>query len=257
MGKSAVILYIFLFFSCKTAGDYVLNETIAVQDINDLFNVSNYGPDFFAGISGRMSDRLLEVEYAKIHIANQIAIRNKCVVDTGSISILGTSSGDFTTYDSNFDYDSDVSDSYLESIEVNQVYYFNDLTLIIGKYSKPYEWIDYRVDRGSDEKPEWIRKKPRINGYYVGVGEADRYSVLYKGILAADVFAAQDIAMEKNSFMRSFVYDKIQEGYIGEVDMLVVGDLSLTKSELEGFYVIDRWIEPDGSACYSLGIAKE
>jgi hypothetical protein len=63
--------------------------------------------------------------------------------------------------------------------------------------------------------------------------------------------------MEKHSFLRSFVYDKIQEGYIGEVDTLVIGDLSLTKAELEGFYVIDRWIEPDGSACYSLGIAKK
>ena len=78
-------------------------------------------------------------------------------------------------------------------------------------------------------------------------------------MLVADVDAAQQISIEKNTFLTSFYYENITSSSYKSLksEKISGGDLNLSQSELYGFYVIDRWIEPDGSAFYSLAIAEK
>jgi hypothetical protein len=56
-------------------------------------------------------------------------------------------------------------------------------------------------------------------------------------------------------YIQSFTYDVVKEGIVN-VDKLISGDLRLSKAELHGFHIIDRWIDVDGTS-YSLAIAKK
>jgi hypothetical protein len=90
------------------------------------------------------------------------------------------------------------------------------------------------------------------NEYYVGVGIADKYSMYYRGIFFADFGAAQAIASEKETFTYTNTVNLAEN----RTSYLETKILTLTENvELEDFYILDRWIEPDGSAYYSLAAA--
>jgi hypothetical protein len=108
------------------------------------------------------------------------------------------------------------------------------------------------VTRTGAERPAWVRSLPEIEGYYTGVGVADRYSEWYKSVFAADVEAAQTIAKTKNAYIRGFTNDSVTEDAAEPVS----GTVMLLQAELYGLRILDRWIEPNG-VCYSLAAARK
>jgi hypothetical protein len=224
-------------------------------DINDVLNAGKYTSDTYVGISGKMLIREKELEYAKFHIANQIAIRDRCIVDEGMVFVYGTNRN-YSAIDSNFDYDDSYISDIMDYIEVCNVYVFNDFSVVIARDMRRIGQKNYHIARNSNVAPEWTTRPPVIDGYYVGVGKAEKYSLPYKGVIVADVNAAQQIAAEINAFTSSFFKDTIREG-VYNYSETVQGAVVLVKAELQGFYILDRWIDRDGSFYYSLGIAKK
>jgi hypothetical protein len=222
--------------------------------VNAALNGSLYETTVFTGISGRMYTREKEREYAKLHIANQIAMYQKCIIDYGYVDLEGTVQDDQTKIDSNFDYDDNLISEILENIELLAEYQFEDLFILIAKNNLNSETNLHRP-RLATERPFWVRSVPNIEGYYTGVGTGDKAYITYKSILIADIAAAQTIAKEKNLYIQSFSYDVLKEGR-KNINTLSSGDLQLSKAELRGFHIIDRWIDADGN-CYSLAIAKK
>jgi hypothetical protein len=220
--------------------------------INMVLNISRYASNVYTGISGRMHSRDQEVEYAKLHIANQIAMNRVCVVDYGYIDVEGYPRDNRALYDSNFNYDDKLVEDVLTQIKILQQYYFSNFTIVIGEDTGIAGRENPAVTRTGTERPLWVRSVPDMAGYYVGVGIGDKYYSPYKSIFAADINAAQIIAMEKQLYIRGYTLDKLDRND----SKLVNGNLGLSKAELRGFYILDRWIETDGT-CYSLGIARK
>jgi hypothetical protein len=197
--KIMVIFASLLFLiSCKTAQKSGISP-------NQVLNTSFYAANVYAGISGRMTTHEKEVDYAKLHIAHQIAMRDNCVVDAGSISIYGRENN-FTISDSNFDYDDSYIDELMSFVEIIETYKFPELVVVIAKDTRKPADANTVILRAVGERPqwvhnpEWVRNLPGLEGYFVGVGIADRYSLFFKGIRVADVRAAQAIAAEKIHF---------------------------------------------------------
>jgi hypothetical protein len=249
-----------IFFSCFVLGCLLVAREAAGQEnpetagVNAALNGSLYGTAVFTGISGRMYTRDKEREYAKLHIANQMAMYQKCVVDFGYIDISGAGQDDRTKSDSNFDYDDAPVKALLETIEILAEYHFDDFLILTAK-SDLIPAKNYTARRPPAERPLWIRSVPAIEGYYTGVGVGDKAYNPYKSILIADVAAAQSIAREINLYLQGFTYDAVKEGAVNS-DTLINGDLRLSKAELRGFLILDRWIDADGN-CYSLAAAKK
>jgi len=247
----AIFLLMIFFSSCNT----VQNSTV---HSNVVLNTSKYASNVYIGISGRMATPEKEIEFAKLHIAHQIAMRDKCVVDEGNIFMYGNHY-DYIISDSNFDYNDSYIHEIMSHIEIIKTHIFSDIVVVIGKDSSKQAEANTVVPRKTAERPkwlrnpEWVRGLPSLGDYMVGVGISDRYSLFYRGILVADVRAAQAIAMEKSTYSRNYLYDRV-DNYTENLD---VGNIALTQAELSGFYILDRWIEPDGSLCYSLGIARK
>ncbi|MDR2552865.1 MAG: hypothetical protein LBD31_06860 [Treponema sp.] len=222
------------------------------QSLNAALNAGVFDSTVYTGISGRMSFREQERDYAKLHIAHQIAMNRKCVIDYGYIELEGTPRDDHAIYDSNIAYDDTGITEILERIVIVAEYRLPNCTVLAGRDSAAAGSAVYTSERTGTERPEWVRSTPEIEGYYTGVGFSDRYSELYKNILVADVDAAQTIAKEKNAYIRGFIYDHIT----GDRAELATGNVILSRAELYGLYIIDRWVAPDG-VCYSLAAARK
>lgn len=229
-------------------------------EINGVLNTTAFDNFTYIGISPRMSTRKKEIERSKVHIANQIAMNRSCTIDYGFVSNFNN---DFykDAKDSNIDYQNDMTEEICEELEVVFCRHFSELTVVVARYKEAAADIDFKVTRGNSEAPRWIYEVPEIEGWYVGVGMADPYSVPYRSMVVADINAAQQITMEKNAFIWTWTYDKISESQINDAlfdqAWLYSGDLILSYAELQGLYIIDRWMEPDGSCFYSLAIARK
>jgi hypothetical protein len=245
-----LIVFLCCVISCRT---YQVSSNY--EAVNAILNTSKYTSDVYIGISGRMSVREKEFEYAKLHIANQIALRERCVVDEGMVFLHGARQN-YDAIDSNFDYDDSYLADIMDRIEIFDTYIFPGFSVIIGRDTQRAGRENYFVNRSSGTVPEWVNRPPVIAGHYVGIGRAERYSLPYKGIVVADVNAAQQIATEINAFSNTFFRDTVREGAVTYSEH-IRGDLVLVKAELYGFYILDRWIDPDSAFCYSLGIAEK
>lgn len=229
-------------------------------EINRVLNTTAFDNFTYIGISPRMSTRKKEIEQAKIHIANQIAMNRSCNIDYGFVSNFNN---DFyrDAKDSNLDYQNDMTEEICEELEVVFCRHFSELTVVAARYKEVAADIDFKLTRNNSERPWWFYKVPEIVGWYVGVGISDPYSVPYRAMIVADINAAQQIAMEKNSFIWTWSYDKIKElkknSILFGLSELYSGDLILSYAKLQGLYIIDRWMEPDGSCFYSLAIARK
>lgn len=228
-----------------------------IKKINSILNTTEHDNFTYIGLSPKMKNHKKEIQQAKIHIANQIAMNQKCKIDVGFISLY-TENSFKSNKDSFIDYFDEETKFIVDEIEISDAYYFSNLTVVVGKYKNAATECELKIKRNFGERPEWIYNLPKIDGFYVGVGMSAKYSVPYKSILVADVNAAQQISIEKNAFLSSFYYENITSSSYKSLNSEKIsgGDLNLSQSELYGFYIIDRWIEPDGSTFYSLAISK-
>jgi hypothetical protein len=199
-----------------------------------------------------------EINNAKNHIAHQMAIRDRCIVDTGALHITD-GKDDFYLSDYGFDYNDEYIDELIDRIEVIAVYIFQEITVVIGKDSQEPAIENPKFSKTFTERPQWIRN-PQIvrnilgDDYFVGIGIADKYTQFYKGIYTADLDAAQTIASEKERQIDIYSMDTAEN----KSAHYASGTLSMSEGvELTGFRILDRWIEPDLSKCYSLGIARK
>ena len=242
------------FMQAENFLDSAKNE---IERINSILNNTEYDNFTYIGLSPKMQSQKKEIQQAKIHIANQIAMNIKCKIDVGFISFYTENSfkSDKDSFINYFDADTKF---IVDNIEISSIYYFSNLTVVIGKYKNKATECVLKITRNFGERPHWISDIPKIDGFYVGVGMSAKYSVPYKSMLVADVNAAQQISVEKNAFIASFCYENIttSSSKFLNSEKISGADLTLSQSELYGFYVIDRWIEPDGSTFYSLAIAK-
>lgn len=240
-----------------TQAENTLNSAqTEIEQINFVLNTTEHDNFTYIGLSPKMASRKKEIQQAKLHIANQIAMNQKCKIDVGFVSLY-TENSFKSNKDSFIDYFDEETKFIVDDIEISDTYYFSNLTVVIGKYKNAATECELKIARSFGERPEWIYNIPKIDGFYVGVGMSSKYSIPYKSMLVADVDAAQQISIEKNAFLTSFYYENITSSSYKSLNSEKIsgGDLNLSQSELYGFYVIDRWIEPDGSAFYSLGIA--
>ena len=263
-----IILCFSLFFSifgCSSIKQIELSKDnvesfTEIDKINELICSNKAISSVYIGISPRMENRKNEIDYAKTHIANQIAMEEKCIIDFGLVSI-DNKNFFVSNSDSNIDYDDANILNIEDSLEIIDIQHFDLLTLVIAK-SEEVSFHSFLQNFSITQlPPDWISNIPNLSEeYYVNIGIAGKYSSLHKSILVADINAAQQIAIEINSFVNLFSYDKIESAIINKErisDNYLSGTVLLSKANIYGFRIISRWIDPKTNFCYSLGIAKK
>ena len=253
-----VLFFLLLFYSsCRTKPAYNDQTLAEYYHPNAVMNTSEYTANVYIGISPRMRLPEAEVDAAKRHIAHQVAMRDTCIIDLKRMNVSAGRNSVILS-DSNLDYEDPYIEELLENIEVIQIYNFNEIIIVIGMDTGKPSAVNKLIPRQAAERPRWIDNPEWVRtilgeGYYVGVGIAEKYSMYYRGIFFADLGAAHAIASEK----QTYTYINLHNSSESRVSYLDARTLTLTENvKLEDFYILDRWIEPDGSNYYSLGIAR-
>jgi hypothetical protein len=246
-----IILPCLLLFGCGSAPS---SKTDAKVENNKLLNtymdVSTYRENVYVGISWRMSTPEKERDGVIENIANQIAMKQRLSIDTVQV-VLNKNGTLQNFYDSNLDYDDTKVDEIKKDITIIDSYVLPDIIVAIGRYTKDIASPLFIQEHSA--KPAWINTMPKIDGYDVGVGMVGRYANMATGMVVADIYAAHKIAQKHKSYIDSFVGSKNSNAHGTSSS----GSVNLSKAELTGFRIIDRWVEPDGSAYYSLAIANK
>jgi hypothetical protein len=104
------------------------------------------------------------------------------------------------------------------------------------------------ADRG---KPAWVSQTPVIPGYRVSTGTVQRKRHIIDSIQAADDKALEEMVkqIELEVTSQRNTLDLGSQGS-GSVE----SSLEVAQAYVQGFYILARWHEPDGSSYYALGI---
>jgi hypothetical protein len=109
--------------------------------------------------------------------------------------------------------------------------------------------IGYSVPSGV-RAPRWRTAVPGIDGHFVGVGFAARKRLLVDTIENADREALYAILAEIAVEVQSERFEVVSSGSVSQSGGT---NLERAKGEITGFYILDRWIDENGSV-YSLAV---
>jgi hypothetical protein len=207
------------------------------------------------GVSSPMLKRESEIDAAKEDAAKKVAMFYGL---HGSIETTHNVGANF------FDY---VNDSKID-IKLNQDYamYIDRLTfdpkkdvLIVDgavfvrfKHSAAGKTINYTPAMNADGRPEWTfsRNLPQIDGYITAVGFA-RNQLRFKDTVYRSTEAAV-VRMIEDLYMEMQISDSVGSGY-GSTGAIY----AKSEGRLNGFQVIEFWIDPKTNYVYTLAIAKK
>jgi hypothetical protein len=188
------------------------------------------------------------------------------------ISIFHAVEGEFVSYNktgsSFFDYASDTQSSitfnedylgFMENLEYDpaadiiQI----DNTIFIRARFKGAEriQIDYRTPAPAGGRPLWVDSPPtEISGYRVGIGYAGRRSSHRDTVNAS--FEAAIFSIIRAVFGQISA-DAVNLQGSGTFDYRSVSDATVrARGKLNGFYVLDTWIDPSNMSVWTLAIAR-
>lgn len=105
--------------------------------------------------------------------------------------------------------------------------------------------------RKFSNSPKWMSQIPEISGYYVGVGSVDRSRLVTDSIENADKAALSELLSQLSVEIQSRLGER-QTGSSGASGSQT--SLEVARGEIFGYYVLDRWISPDGNMFFSLAV---
>lgn len=156
------------------------------------------------------------------------------------------------------DYDVDRARSLMEDLEIIDKYTDKLGTVLVAKLkgvnvpNYGYNPIPAGYKRG--KAPEWTVTMPKIPGYYVAVGVADKKFDLATSFLTADKQALAELLRQVNL---KTVAGKLEQTIdtVGQINTEVSSQRS--RAELEGVYVLARYQSENGKYFYSLAVCPK
>lgn len=103
------------------------------------------------------------------------------------------------------------------------------------------------------DPPGWIARIPDLRGYRLAVGAASRMRLFTDSIEAADRSALAALLSQEAVYVAgSGARSEVAPGTVATSDRA-----QITTGSVRGFYILDRWISPDGGTFYSLAVCEE
>jgi len=243
----------------SSAGQSSANSPSSVGTIVDLMaqTVPSGGSPTFLGVAQRRRDRAEEEMAALEHVGDQVA---RYLQISAHYRIDFDSSGRSTFVKENIltDWRPEEGHALIEGFEVLDTFQDNDNTYVLASVpglpapAGVSEVAAGYAGSGSD-KPAWVNNPPAIPGYYVSVGITQRRRIAKDSIDFADEDALKGIIMTVLAEVDAGFWSRSVERQ-GETTGTSSSSVTGT-GLLNGFYIVSRWISPDGQYYYSLAIA--
>jgi hypothetical protein len=260
------LLFLFsLFFSlvtCTTRSASVTHEP-AEGEVS-FFNAIPAGNGLvFIGVTGKRSDPKETVQFALEDAAKRVAAFQQVYGEYALLNNVGSGAFDYA-YDTHLflNYDVEGSKQYVDALQFNadtDTLEMDNSFIIRTTYPASLSVpVNYHPTYGrSNQKPNWVDNPPlEIAGYEMGVGYSGRYSSLADTCTNAFHNAVFAIIRNVHSSFRSssLLYQNSGSlfGYKTSND-----NVSYSYGMLNGFYILDMWINPKDKSVWTLAIAKK
>jgi hypothetical protein len=265
--KKICLLFLFslvFFFSTCASEPAPSRKTVTAVFPTSFFNFIPIGNDLvFIGSAGIRSNPKETLRFALEDAAQKVAAFQRVYGEYALLNNIGSGLLDYV-YDTYLflTYDVEGSKQYVDALKFNadtDTIEMENTFFIRTTYPAVLAVpVSYRPTYGTaDQKPDWVDNPPsEIAGYKVGVGYSGRYSSLADTCTNAFHNAVFAIIRNVNSTFHSedFLYRS-------------TGSLFGTKTTsdntmysygiLDGFYVLDMWINPKDKSVWTLAIAKK
>jgi hypothetical protein len=216
----------------------------------------------FIGAVGRRSSRADNLRLAIEDAAKRVAIFHSVYGEYALENNIGSGAFDYTNnvhavmyfneggasqYIDALKYNADI-----DTIEIENVFFIRTTY----PSALPYP-VNYRPVYNSEGKPDWIENPPyEINGYEVSVGFAGRHSSMADTYEVSRNNAIYAIIRNINSVFQSsgllYLNSGNLFGYKTSNDNIV-----FSYGTLNGFYVLDTWIDKSAKTIWTLAIARK
>jgi hypothetical protein len=268
MKKNFYLLFLFsLFFSlttCTSGPDSHSPETAAAGTMGSFFNSMPAGNGLvFIGAAGKRSNPKETLQFALEDAARRVAAYHRVYGEYTLVNNIGSGLFDYAYNTQMFlAYDVEGSKQYVDALKYNadiDTLEMENALFIRTTYpaalSAP---VSYRPTYSTvDQKPSWVENPPfGIAGYEVGVGYSDRYSSFADTCTNAFHNAVFAIIKNVNSTFRSS--DVLYQNTGSLFGSKTTSDnIIFSYGILNGFYVLDMWVDPKNKSVWTLAIAKK
>jgi hypothetical protein len=202
-----------------------------------------------------MVKRESEIDAAKEDAAKKVAMFYGL---HGSIETTHSVGANFFDYvnDSKIDIKPNQDDAmYIDQLTLDpkkDVLIADGAVFVRFKHSTAGKSVNYTSSINVDGRPEWTfsRNLPHIDGYITAVGFAQNQMRLRDTVYKSTEAAA--VRMIEDSHMEMQITDTVRTGYSSTGAIY-----ARSEGRLNGFQVIEFWIDPKTGYVYTLAIAKK
>jgi len=255
--RIAVCLFIILVLSsCVTSTKKAEKITLdGVADFSSSFvsfmrTLPAGGAPIFFAAAPRMSDREAEIDGC---LASAAAQASKFIAAQASSYFLVKENNRDLFYLEGLDvlYDTALAEELLDDLTILRELQDRNGSYILARLdSHTIDPIPYTPSL-SGKEPAWVKVYPSIKGYYVGIGVAQRAGRFDSSIADADDRAMEEIIKQMSVSM----FTDRRDIEVDNVGTAFAQDRTEFSDEIVlGFYVLARWVSPDGSNYYSLAV---
>jgi hypothetical protein len=251
-------VFVFIFSACASSAAPVQSSVPSLSFDRAFWNTAPMGNELiFIGASPRYSLEEKSIQCALEDAARKVALFHFVEGNLTSYQRVGSSIWDYANvFDTNVDYDADYK-KYIEDLVYNEktdVLHIDNSVFVKTRYKGVFPAVRY--DRSlSKGKPIWIEQMPRIEGYIVEVGFATS-----KVWLSETVNDSIENALFSLIKVMSSIVEGKDESYQGSgiFDLYDSSESTIRAHfSLNGFYVLDSWVDPDTKSVYALALAKD
>jgi hypothetical protein len=263
MLKQFFPLFFLFFAACGGAPEFISDAGALFEaHTEDPFLLTLPGSSglVFIGVAGRRSNPNETMQYALEDAARRAAlfygVSGECIInnEAGSGAFDYSYSNNSAVY-----YDEEGAIQYLEALEFDpdtDAMEMENALFIRASYRAALPGpVEYRPNyAGPGRKPDWVDQEPRIPGYEVGIGYAGRYSSIADACTASWKNAVFSIVRNISTSAKAGGLNYQGPGFF---DYNTSDSKTIyAAAELENFYILDIWIDPQTKAVWTLGIAK-
>lgn len=255
-----ILLIIILFNSCVSFSKetQLVNPNNIENDLS-LLNLSEYDDNVYVGVSSIYSTKEKMLEVAIINVAKNILIDEYLVLNKSIISESKSNIG-YTYFDTDelFVYKDEKLPQIINSLEIIKIYFAQEAgCIVIAKDTRVKgKKRVYKPQYDENGVPTWIKERPVIDGYIVGIGSTLGYRLFVDSLLAADHEAIYDISSQ-NGNITSYLQNYFA---IKQTDFSTYSQEGKVHKELatvEGLQNVDYWYDTKNNMFYSLIIMKD
>jgi len=260
--KKLPLITVFVFFITCSGGPSQTREPSKTASITSFFSSMPSGNELvFIGAVGRRSNPADSLRLAVEDAAKRVVIFNNVYGEYALENNVSSAALDYTNnINSTLYFNEEEAAQYIDALKYNKnidTIEIDNTFFVRTTYTSALSYpVNYRPTYNNEGKPNWVENPPEIYGYETGVGFAGRHSSMANTYTVSRNNAIYAIIRNINSVSQSSDLLYQNSGKLFGYKISYNNNI-YSYGTLNGFYVLDTWIDQSAKTVWTLAIARK